>query len=46
LLFLVGNATARMGVVLLPFDPHHLIEQGGGALLAMLGVLVASARSA
>lgn len=44
-LFLVGNLTARMGITLLPFDPHHLLEQGGGALLAIGGTLVATGRS-
>jgi hypothetical protein len=33
-----------MGVALLPVDPHHLVEQGGGALLAIVGTLVASDR--
>lgn len=36
--FLVGNVTSRMGVVLLPFDRHHLVSQFGGAAVAMVGV--------
>jgi hypothetical protein len=29
-LFLLGNIGARSGIVLLPFDRHHVIAQFGG----------------
>ncbi len=41
-LFLSGNLGASLGVVILPFDPHHAIGQFGGALLALLGVGIAT----
>jgi hypothetical protein len=33
-LFLMGNIGARTGIVILPFDPHHVYEQLGGALVS------------
>lgn len=42
LLFLVGNIGARTGIVLLPFDPHHVVAQVGGALLGILGLVWAT----
>ncbi|MGH9187717.1 MAG: hypothetical protein ACRD0U_18200 [Acidimicrobiales bacterium] len=36
--FLIGTITSRMGVVLLPFDRHHLVAQFGGAAVAMVGL--------
>lgn len=36
--FLIGNIASRMGVVLLPFDRHHLVSQFGGVAVAMVGV--------
>lgn len=41
-LFLSGNLGASLGVVILPFDQHHVIGQFGGALLALLGVSLAT----
>ena len=37
-LFLMGNIGARTGIVLLPFDPHHVLEQFGGALVLIMGI--------
>lgn len=42
LLFITGNLGARLGVVVLPFDPHHVMGQFGGGLLAIIGVSVAT----
>lgn len=42
LLFLLGNIGARTGIVFLPFDPHHVIAQFGGALLGVLGLIWAT----
>jgi hypothetical protein len=41
-LFLAGNIGARTGVTILPFDPHHMIAQFGGAVVAGAGVLIAT----
>lgn len=41
-LFLLGNIGARTGIVFLPFDPHHVIAQFGGALLGILGLIWAT----
>jgi heme A synthase len=41
-LFLLGNIGARTGIVFLPFDPHHVIAQFGGALLLIIGLLWAT----
>jgi cell division protein CrgA len=43
-LFVFGNLTARMDVAVLSFDPHHVVVQFGGAIIAVVGTLVASAR--
>ncbi len=41
-MFLAGNIGARTGIVILPFDPHHVIAQFGGALLAIVGLMIAT----
>jgi len=41
-LFLLGTIGARTGIVFLPFDPHHVIAQFGGALLLIIGLLWAT----
>jgi hypothetical protein len=41
-MFLIGNIGARTGVVALPFDPHHVIAQLGGGLIAVVGLMVAT----
>lgn len=43
-LFLAGNIGARTGIVILPFDPHHVIAQFGGGVLAGAGLLIATGR--
>lgn len=43
--FLVGNIGARTGVVALPFDPHHVIAQFGGGLVAIVGLMIATGGS-
>ncbi len=43
-LFLIGNIGARTGLVFVPFDPHHLWTQWGGAILGIAGVLLATSR--
>lgn len=42
LLFLLGNAGARTGIVFLPFDPHHVFAQIGGVLVGILGLVWAT----
>ncbi|MBW3619033.1 MAG: hypothetical protein KY461_02205 [Actinobacteria bacterium] len=37
-LFIASSIGARAGVVILPFDPHHVMGQFGGAAFALLGV--------
>ncbi len=44
ILFLLGNIGARTGIVFLPFDPHHVIGQVGGAIIGLIGILVATPR--
>jgi hypothetical protein len=44
-LFLVGNIGARTGLVILPFDPHHVYTQLGGAVLAIVGLALATGGS-
>ena len=39
-LFITGNIGARAGVVILPFDHHHLIGQFGGAIMLVLGLML------
>jgi hypothetical protein len=41
-LFLLGNIGARTGIVFLPFDPHHVIGQFGGAILGIIGLIWAT----
>ncbi|MGH2658316.1 MAG: hypothetical protein ACRDHS_01320 [Actinomycetota bacterium] len=43
-LFLLGNIGARTGIVFLPFDPHHVFEQFGGAAIAVIGLIWATGR--
>ncbi len=38
-LFLAGNLGARAGFEVLPFDPHHVYAQLGGAALAVIGAM-------
>jgi hypothetical protein len=40
--FLIGNIGARTGVIALPFDPHHVITQFGGGLIAVIGLSIAT----
>jgi hypothetical protein len=44
LLFVIGNVGARTSIVLLPFDPHHIIAQVGGAILGVVGLIIATTR--
>ena len=44
ILFLAGNIGARTGIVILPFDPHHVYTQFGGAAVGMIGISVATSR--
>ena len=37
--FVGGNIGARLGFVFLPFDPHHVYAQVGGAVVAIAGVM-------
>ncbi len=39
-LFLMGQIGARAGIVFLPFDRHHVIEQFGGGILAAIGLIL------
>ena len=39
----MGNVGARTGIILLPFDPHHVFEQLGGAVVGIIGILLATA---
>ncbi len=39
-LFLMGQIGARAGIVFLPFDQHHVIEQFGGGILAAIGLIM------
>lgn len=39
-LFLMGNIGARTGIVFIPLDPHHIVEQFGGALLFFAGLML------
>lgn len=40
--FLIGNIGARTGAVALPFDPHHVLAQSGGGLIALVGLQIAT----
>ncbi|MGH3469858.1 MAG: hypothetical protein ACRDQF_19215 [Thermocrispum sp.] len=44
LLFVTGNIGARIGVVVLPFDPHHVLGQLGGPAIGLLGAWLLSQR--
>ncbi len=39
ILFIAGQVGARTGLISLPFDPHHLFAQWGGALVAITGLM-------
>ncbi len=41
-LFLVGFIGSASGAQILPFDPHHLVSQAGGFLLAVTGLVWAT----
>ncbi|MGH2789282.1 MAG: hypothetical protein ACRDJV_15500 [Actinomycetota bacterium] len=41
-LFVAGNIGARAGITILPFDPHHVYAQFGGAALAIIGLVWAT----
>ncbi|MGH2579426.1 MAG: hypothetical protein ACRDGP_01075 [Actinomycetota bacterium] len=43
-LFFMGQIGGRTGIVLLPFDRHHLFEQFGGALIAIFGLIRATSQ--
>jgi hypothetical protein len=43
-LFVVSFVASSAGVVVLPFDRHHIFGQAGGLLLAISGVSVANRR--
>ncbi|MDT9692984.1 hypothetical protein Q5762_32620 [Streptomyces sp. P9(2023)] len=38
ILFALGILGATTGITLLPFDPHHVITQIGGLVLAFIGL--------
>jgi heme A synthase len=40
LLFISGAIGARTGIVFLPFDPHHVLGQFGGALMLLAGLML------
>lgn len=39
ILFIGGQIGARTGLVFLPFDPHHVFAQWGGAAIAVTGLM-------
>jgi hypothetical protein len=41
-LFLTGSLGASFGVVVLPFDQHHVVGQAGGLLLALTALRTAT----
>jgi uncharacterized membrane protein len=41
-LFVAGNIGARAGITILPFDPHHVYAQFGGAAMAIIGLVWAT----
>ncbi len=43
-MFLIGNVGARTGIVILPFDPHHVFGQVGGAIIGLTGVMIATSK--
>ncbi len=42
LLFILGYVSSQAGVSVLPFDPHHVVSQAGGLVLAVLGLVWAT----
>ena len=44
ILFIGGNIGARTGITFLPFDPHHIYSQIGGAIVGMTGAMWALGR--
>jgi len=42
ILFLTGNIGARTGIAILPFDPHHVFGQVGGAIVGIAGIMSAT----
>lgn len=42
MMFLLGNIGARTGITFLPFDPHHVLAQLGGAVVAILSLIWAT----
>lgn len=42
--FIGGNIGARTGAIFLPFDPHHIYTQIGGAIVGMTGLMWALGR--
>lgn len=42
--FIGGNIGARTGLMFLPFDPHHMFTQLGGAAIGMTGLMWALGR--
>lgn len=43
-MFILGNIGARTGITILPFDPHHVFAQFGGAVIAVVGLIWATGR--
>jgi hypothetical protein len=41
-MFLIGSIGARTGLIALPLDPHHVIAQLGGGVIAIWGLMVAT----
>jgi len=41
-LFAASNVASRAGVVILPFDHHHIFGQFGGMLILVAGVVRAT----
>jgi hypothetical protein len=44
LLFVASAIGARTGWTVLPFDPHHIFGQIGGAAFALLGITLINRR--
>ena len=43
-LFVVSNVASLAGVVVLPFDSHHVFGQLGGGAMVVIGLIMASRR--
>jgi len=43
-MFLLGNIGARTSLTFLPFDPHHVFAQFGGAVVLIVGLIWATRR--